>query len=217
MTDGRHRTPRFTVDDLFDLLPTLTTGREPGRPGPLAGVRAEVLDGRLLLAPPPLRRHERVADNLATRLRLVLPGVAQVSRHDAVRLPDGDGPVPDLLVTTERDWPRGWPAAAVHTVAEVVTADGRHIDRVWKRERYADAGIPCFWRVELAAWPGYRGPLPVVAIRIRERTGWRDLVAPAGRLHTLPIAYGRDGYGAAVTVPVRLDPVTLASRPATGR
>lgn len=157
MTDGRHRTPRFTVDDLFDLLPTLTTGREPGRPGPLAGVRAEVLDGRLLLAPPPLRRHERVADNLAARLRLVLPGVAQVSRHDAVRLPDGDGPVPDLLVTTERDWPRGWPAAAVHTVAEVVTADGRHIDRVWKRERYADAGIPCFWRVELAAWPGYRG------------------------------------------------------------
>jgi hypothetical protein len=39
------------VDDLFSL--------------PDWGVRAEVLDGRLLLAPPPPRRQERIAGNLA--------------------------------------------------------------------------------------------------------------------------------------------------------
>lgn len=194
------RAGRFTVDDLFDL--------------PDWGLRAEVLDGRLLLAPAQSRRHDRVAGNLASRLRLVLPGGARALTHEPVRLRDGDGPVPDLLVATAGHWPRGTPATEVHTVVEVVSTDGRYLDRVWKRRRYEGAGVPCYWRVELAPWPGYRGPLPVVVIRLRERTGWRDLVAGAGGPHSLPVAYGRDPEGAAVTVPVRLDPATLAIRQA---
>jgi Uma2 family endonuclease len=200
MPSPERRPRRFTVDDLFTL--------------PDWGMRAEVLDGRLLLAPPQSRRHERTTGNLAARFRLVLPGGAAVRTHQPVRLPDGDGPVPDLLVGPAGDWPRGTPAGQVHTVGEVVSADGRHLDRVWKRQRYEDAGVPCYWRVELAPWPGYRGPLPVVVIRLRERTGWRDIVAAAGWLHTLPVAYGRDRDGAAVTVPVRVDPATLAVRQA---
>lgn len=196
------RARRFTVDDLFGLrLPDW-------------GLRAEVLDGRLLLAPPQPRRHERIAGQLADRFRQVLPAGAGTLVHEPVRLPDGDGPVPDLLVTTGTDWPRGTPADEVHTVAEVVSTDGRYLDRVWKRERYREAGVPCYWRVELAPWPGYRGPLPVVVIRLRERTGWRDIVAAGGWLHTLPVAYGRDEQGAAVTVPLRIDPVTLTARQA---
>jgi Uma2 family endonuclease len=191
---------RFTVDDLFAL--------------PAGGMRGEVLDGRLLLAPPRLRRHERVVRNLAGRFQLVLPSGTQVRSHDPVRLPDGDGPVPDALVTSASDWPCGWPAGEVHTVAEVVCADGQYIDRVWKRDRYAAEGIPCYWRVELTGGRWLRSPLPVVVVRLRERAGWRELVASAGRLHTLPVAYGRDAAGAAVTVPVRLDPATLLTRPA---
>jgi Uma2 family endonuclease len=200
---GAGRFTVFTVDDLFEL--------------PDWGLRAEVLDGRLLLAPPQPRRHERVADALAGRFRQVLPTGVVVRRDDAVRLPDGDGPVPDLFVCTDTDWPRGVPARYVHTVVEVVSVDGRHIDRVWKRDSYARAGVPCYWRVELAAWPGYRGRLPVVTVRLRDRAGWRELVAPAGRLHTLPLAYARDLDDGPVWVPVRLDPGTLATRWATTR
>jgi Uma2 family endonuclease len=199
-TDPERRPRRFTVDDLFSL--------------PDWGVRAEVLDGRLLLAPPPPRRQERIAGNLAGRFRVVLPGGARAGTRQPIRLPDGDGPVPDLLVGEAGDWSRGAPAGQVHTVGEVVGTDGRYLDRVWKRERYADAGVPCYWRVEVAPWPGYRGPLPVVVVRLREATGWRDIVAAAGWPHLLPVAYGRGPDGAAITVPVRLDPATLAVRQA---
>lgn len=199
----RPRSRRFTVDDLFEL---------PGW-----GMRAEVLDGRLLLAPPPPRRHERIVGNLAGRFRLVLPSGAQARLHEPVRLPDGDGPVPDLLVAAGTGWPHGTPADEVHTVVEVVSTDGRYVDRVWKRRSYEEAGVPCYWRVELAPWPGYRGPLPVIAIRLREPAGWREIVAAAGWVHPLPLAYGRDLDGAAVTVPVRLDPATLAVRHAMTR
>jgi Uma2 family endonuclease len=192
---------RFTVDDLFTL--------------PDWGVRGEVLDGRLLLAPPQPRRHARVIGNLAARLRLVLPSDAAVRDHVPVRMPDGDGPVPDLIVTGGREQQRGYPAGQVHTVAEVVSTDGRFIDRVWKRRRYEEAGVPCYWRVELAAWSGFRGPLPLVTVRVRECTGWREIVAVAGRLQTLPLAYGRDPDGSAACVPVRLDPATLGVRHAT--
>lgn len=169
-----------------------------------------------MLLPPRLRRHERVVNNLAARFRLVLPNGAQVCGHEPVRLPGGDGPVPDLLVTPATDWPRGWPVAEVHTVAEVVAADGQYVDRVWKRELYRDAGIPCYWRVEMTSPAWLRSAAPVVVVRLRELTGWREIVAGGGRVHTLPVAYGRDPDGAALTVPMRLDPLTLASRPVFG-
>jgi Uma2 family endonuclease len=194
---------RFTVDDLFTL--------------PDWGVRGEVLDGRLVLAPPPARRHVRVTGNLAGRLRLVAPDDVAVRRDTPVRMPDGDGPVPDLIVTSGRERDRSFRAGQVHTVVEVVSADGRFIDRVWKLRRYEEAGIPCYWRVELAAWPGYRGSLPLVTVRVREPAGWRECVAAAGRLHALPLAYGRDPDGSAACVRVWLDPGTLPVRYANAR
>jgi Uma2 family endonuclease len=194
---------RFTVDDLFTL--------------PDWGARAEVLDGRLLFTPAPPRRHARVVENLAAHLRQVLPRDVALRRDVPVRMADGDGPVPDLMVTGGGAYDRGYPAAVVHTVVEVVLADGRFVDRVWKRERYEEAGIACYWRVELAPWPGYLGPAPLVVVRVREPTGWRDLPAGAGRTASLPVAYGRDPDGSAACLRIQLDPRTLTVRHATGR
>lgn len=199
---------RFTVDNLADLSGV-----------PDQGLRREVLDGRLVLAPPQQRRHERVVSNLTSRFWHALPVGAQVRGDLAVRLPDGDGPVPDLAVIGGPHQPESQvlPAAQVATVAEVVAADGRHVDRVWKRERYGEAGIACYWRVELDPWPGYRGPLPMIVIRLREPMGWREIIAPAGRLHALPIAHRRGPGGTADTVLLRLDPLSLTVRHATTR
>jgi Uma2 family endonuclease len=208
----RTRPGRFTVDDLPDLSDL-----------PDWGMRREVLDGRLVLTPPQSRRHDRVIGNLAARFWQALPRGAEVRGDFAIRLPDGDGPVPDVMVTAAPAAPEqplparpgALAATDVATVVEVVAADGRFIDRVWKQRRYAEAGIPCYWRVELEPWPGYRGPLPVIVVRVRERAGWREIVGPGGRLHALPLAHRRRPDGTAETVPLRLDPESLTVRHAT--
>jgi hypothetical protein len=175
------------------------------------GRRGEVADGRLVLAPPPSREHERVVGNLAARIRRELPDGSAVRTGQPVRLPGGDTPVPDLLVTT--DVTPGPPApSAVHTVVEVIGDDGRFLDRVWKRERFAAAGVPCFWRVELWPWPGFRGPSPLVVARVRETGRWREVVVTAGEARDVPLVCGRAPGGEAVTVPVRLDPAVLTKR-----
>lgn len=199
---------RFTVDDLGKL--------------PDWGLRAEVVDGRLLLGPRPSPRHDRVVRHLARSLRPLLPAEVRTHLNRPLRLPDGDGPVPDLLVAdaaTATDSHASGPVSVphVHTVVEVVADEGRFVDRVFKRDRYAAAGVPCYWRVELAPWSGYRGPAPVVVVRIREPGGWRELVAAAGRVHTLPLACGRSDSGRDSVVPVRFDPRTLLVRPALSR
>lgn len=197
------RAGRFTVDNLAEV--------------PDWGTRREVVDGRLVLAPPLSRRHERVVGNLASAFWQALPREVGVRSNLAVRLPDGDGPVPDLVVSPATSRPDAPVLAAVDvfTAVEVVGADGRFLDRVWKREAYARAGIACYWRVELDAWPGYRGPLPVIVVRLREGPGWREILAPAGSLHALPVACRPGAEGEAGTVPVRLDPVSLSVRHAT--
>jgi Uma2 family endonuclease len=198
------RAGRFTVEDLGDL--------------PDWGLRSEIVDGRLLLAPGPSRQHERVVHNLARLLEPVLPAGVVVHTGRPVRLPDGDGPVPDLIVATgESPVPAPVPAAVVHTVVEVVCAHGRFVDRVFKRERYAGAGLPCYWRVELAPWSGYRGPAPVLVVRLRAPGGWREVVVPGGRVQAVPLACGRGEGGTGLTVPVRLDPRKLLVRHASTR
>lgn len=201
------RFERFTVDNLAETS------------GPVdSGLRREVLDGRLLVSPPQPRRHDRVVGNLASRFWHALPAGVAVRGGLAIRLPDGDGPVPDLLVAGA--WPpqlRVLPATAVPTVVEVVSTDGHYLDRVWKQQRYAEAGIPCYWRVELEPWSGYRGPLPVVMVRLRGPAGWQELIAPAGQLHTLPVAHRRRADGVVESVPVRFDPGVLTIRQAMTR
>jgi Uma2 family endonuclease len=182
---------RYTVDDLCQAAP-----------------RCQVIDGCLLVPPIDSRRHERVVANLTEVWIRLLPAGPETLASSAVRLDGGDGPVPDLLVTTagEQWGEHGLPATDVHTVVEVVSPWSAHLDRARKPELYANAGIPCYWRIELDPWRRYRGPLPLVVARLRESTGWRHLVAPAGRIVDLPVAIGP---GRVVWIP--LDPAILAT------
>jgi Uma2 family endonuclease len=178
------------------------------------GRRGEVADGRLVLAPPPSRWHEHVVAALIGWLRQVVPEGAVVSTGQPVHLPGGDAPVPDAVVTSARPArPLGPPA--VHTVVEVVDADGRFLDRVWKRDRYQAAGIPCYWRVELSPWPGYAGALPVLVVRLREPGGWRETIVAPGRMRAVPVAVGRAAGGEVLTIPVRFDPALLTGQAPT--
>lgn len=185
--------PPFTVDTLFEL--------------PDTGLRYEVLEGALVVVPPPAPAHNLAADRLG-RLIDPLLTVGEVITTVAVRLTTGDGPVPDLLVTTAdpAEHPRGLPAEWVHTVVEVVSPSNASDDRVKKTALYAAAGIPCYWRIELQAWREHFGPVPAIVVRLLGEDGeWHTNLYTAGEQHRLPLVVDRKGG----IIPVEFDPATL--------
>jgi Uma2 family endonuclease len=189
--------PTYTVDTLFEL--------------PESDLRYEVLEGQLVVSPAAQPRHIRPQDRLRMLFERFLPPDVEAFTNAAVRMPNGDGPIPDVLVTTAdgEAHPRGFPAELVHTVVEVVSPSNAATDRVTKTNLYAAVGIPCYWRVELAPWREHLGPVPVIVVRLRDDDGnWRTSVHSAGTIALLPLAVGP---GPAL-VPVKLDPAALAGR-----
>jgi Uma2 family endonuclease len=191
--------PPFTVDTLFAL--------------PDNELRYQVLEGELVVSSSAQPRHNLAADRLRALVAAALPPDAEVIRSSAVRLPNGDGPTPDLLVTTADpdETPRGIPAALVHTVVEVVSPPSTTVSRVTKKWLYTAAGIPCYWRVELRPWWEHLCPVPAIVVRMLGEDGnWRTTLHPAGERAALPLMIGR---GDVLTV--ELDPAALVGRRAS--
>jgi Uma2 family endonuclease len=189
--------PPFTVDSLFEL--------------PDDGLHYQVLDGELIVAPPAEPMHNLAADRIRTRAEAAAPLNVEIITNTAVRLPNGDGPVPDALVTTADplDHPRGIPADLVHSVVEVVSPSNASDDRVKKTAIYANAGIPCYWRVELRPWREHLGPVPAIVVRLLGEDGdWHTTIYPAGEEALIPLAIGRGPE----LLPVKLDPAMLVGR-----
>jgi len=189
--------PPFTVDLLFEV--------------PDSDVRYEVLEGQLVVSAAPEPRHNLARDRLRTLLAPLLPLDVEAITNTAVRMPNGDGPVPDLLVTTAdpEDHPRGIPAELVQTVIEVVSPLNASDDRFKKWTLYAANAIPCYWRVELKPWREHLGPVPAIVVRLLGEDGdWHTTLHPAGTTSLLPLAIGRGPQ----LLPVELDPATLVGR-----
>ncbi len=187
-----HRAP-FTVDDLFEM--------------PDDGNRYEVFGGSLVVSPAPAPIHQVVADALGRALwPAVRPHGATAVTGVAVRVSEEDGPIPDLTVTTADllRFTGALPSEAVHTVVEVVSPSTRLIDRAYKRDLYAEAGIPCYWRVEPKRIRGYDGPVPLIVVRLCHGDGWRTVEAAAGQVAALPLAVGPD-----TRITVEFDPAVL--------
>lgn len=114
--------------------------------------RYEVVDGRLVVTPPPSQRHQLIGAELLFQLRSQAPPAWRVCYEFA--LPMGtDGRVPDLAVVrsdADVSGPRPYPVGpeAFGLVVEVVSPSSRKTDRFAKPGEYAEAGIPLFWRVE---------------------------------------------------------------------
>ena len=115
------------------------------------GERVELVDGTLLVSPPPSVFHQAVARRLFRQLDAQCPADLEVVFEVGLRLGE-DGRIPDLAVV-RRSAPsgRGVPAyEPQHLVlaVEVVSPSSRTNDRLVKPVRYAEAGIPSYWRVE---------------------------------------------------------------------
>ncbi|MEU7486764.1 Uma2 family endonuclease [Streptomyces sp. NPDC042319] len=142
--DDQYEWPRppeggWTADDL-DRLPNLPP-------------HTELIDGSLVFMSPQTRFHSRTMRLLENALLAQLPEGLDVDREMTIKLDIKNRPEPDVVVYREEavtdDTDQTWyePENVVLAV-EVVSADSRERDREVKPRKYADAGVPHFWRVE---------------------------------------------------------------------
>ena len=137
MTESLSHFGPWTTDDLAGL--------------PDDGQRYEIIDGSLLVTPGPAPRHQLVAGRLAVFLRESAPDEADVVEATNLQLSTGRLLVPDVIVAQSSALLTDSVAlvpADVHLVAEVVSPSNAAMDRVFKPQLYAAAGIQWMWRVE---------------------------------------------------------------------
>jgi Uma2 family endonuclease len=118
---------------------------------PEAPRHTELIDGALVFMMSPQRLwHGRLVTSLTVALATQAPPGVEVEREMTVRLDERNRPEPDLLITTcpyvpERTW---YAPQDVLLVIEVVSPESAHRDRMVKVRKYAEAGIPHYWRIE---------------------------------------------------------------------
>lgn len=114
--------------------------------------RFEVVDGSLLVSPPPPALHQRIGRRLFVQLHHQVMPEWEAVYEEYVRF-GTDGRQPDVALLraglpASRRRP-GYPPEAFGLVVEVVSPTSRRRDRVHKMVEYAEAGIPYYWLVEL--------------------------------------------------------------------
>lgn len=140
----------YTVDDLFNL---------PGLPP-----HTELIDGSLVFVSPQRDFHSLAMYLLESGLRRTAPDELRVKREMAVVLSPQTAPEPDIsvvraeAVTSRRQ--TQYEAADIVLAVEVVSPESEERDRDTKPHKYARAGIPHFWRVEMSG----DGERPVVYV-----------------------------------------------------
>lgn len=130
----------YTVDDLLTLpdLPPHT----------------ELLDGSLIFVSPQRYFRSIVIDLLANGLRRTVPPELKVVREMTVVIDKRNGPEPDIVVVrtvaARSRTQTQFQARDVLLAVEVVSPESEARDRDTKPHKYAGAGIPHFWRVEMS-------------------------------------------------------------------
>lgn len=132
-----HRAGPWSFDDLDQL--------------PENGWRYEVVDGALLMTPPPTDHHQAVSRRLFRQLDRQAPAEWEAVYEVAFRVRT-DGRVPDLAVVRAgvavRPREVAYVASDFGLLVEIVSATSTGMDRVLKPVEYAAAGVPYYWRVE---------------------------------------------------------------------
>ncbi|MGW7294619.1 Uma2 family endonuclease [Streptomyces xiamenensis] len=169
---------------------------------PEAPRHTELIDGALVFRMFPQRSwHGRLVTALTVALEQQAPEGFEVEREMTVRLDARNRPEPDIVVAAasyEKD--RTWFAAdQVRLAVEVVSPESAHRDRAVKRRKYAEAGIPHFWRIE--------DEEPGPAVNVLQLDVTTGTYVPAGIF--------REKLTRPVPFPIDLDLLRLVRRPGT--
>ena len=138
--------------------------------------RVELLDGEIIVMPPIGEPHEDGTTRLGGDLTYVLRGRALVRVQNSVRLDDYGLPEPDIAVVGLRDdYHRHRPTPDDVLLLVEVSHTTLAFDREVKLPRYAAAGIPEVW---------------IVNVRARQVEGYSDPVDGAYRSRRVVTADG---------------------------
>ncbi|MPY82922.1 MAG: Uma2 family endonuclease [Actinophytocola sp.] len=112
------------------------------------GHRYEILDGSLHITPLADGYHQSIGLALAVLLRTAAPSGCRVLPELGVRVPGGNF-VPDLVVLEPgADLGATWhDPQQIALVVEVASPSTEVNDKTSKAFKYAEAGIPAYWRV----------------------------------------------------------------------
>jgi len=150
----------------------------------------ELAEGRLLLSPSGVWRHNRAVKKLWHVVEAQLPTnlTATTDIDIDLQLAPAEAPGtvrrPDVVVVSlagpERIDRQGGilRASDVVLAVEVVSPGSRRLDRATKREEYADAGIPHYWIVDLDE------PVSLIACHLAGEFGYVDGGAVTGTFRT---------------------------------
>ena len=111
----------------------------------LGEIRAEYIDGRLLMAPSPLRRHQEVSYELTTVLKAAVRPAFGVTEAWSWK-PGRDEFVPDILVYPSTDEQIRFTGIPVLVVEVLSTSPVR--DLVVKLNKYSAYGLDRYWVVD---------------------------------------------------------------------
>lgn len=134
----------LTYEDLLEMFPEVDN------------VRRELLDGELIVSPPPATRHQRIVRELLVALTLYARehGGEGFVAPTGVYLSETNFVEPDVLFVTaahleriEVPFVRGTP----DIVVEVSSPSTRRLEIVRKRELYERFRVPEYWYVDLDA------------------------------------------------------------------
>jgi Uma2 family endonuclease len=129
------RSDGWTVDDL-ELLPD-------------DGLRYELVDGALLVTPPPLNDHNLWANELSHLLHRAISRDWVVLAPGAVEFDIRNWRSPDLLLVRREALQRKYARPDEALLAmEVMSPSSVSTDRLVKPAQFAAAGIPHYWRIE---------------------------------------------------------------------
>ena len=159
------------------------------------GVRYELVDGVPTVMTPARGRHQTATRRLANALEAAAPSTLAVFEGVGVVLAPDQRPIPDVVVLRDTSLDSdlfNFPAELVVLAAETVSPSTRSDDRFRKPALYAQAGIPCYLRVEL-------DPPHVVAYRL----GPDGVYEKAGRAEPGEVLELTEPF------PVTLDPAAL--------
>lgn len=163
--------PTWTVDDWWALN------------GAATGDRFELIYGGLLVTPPPAWDHQWAGDALCRALIKAAPRHFRVATAAGIKFADDSALIPDVVVARREPLSRGpVPVGLVSLAVEVVSPSSRAFDRLYKPDIYAAAGVPNYWRVELAPFREQGGDrLPVLLAYVLDGEEYRlDQRAGAG-------------------------------------
>ncbi|HEY4007347.1 MAG TPA: Uma2 family endonuclease [Pseudonocardia sp.] len=174
-----------------DSLPSrLLTVTEYAACGETESGYTELLEGRLIMNPSPMPRHNYASGRLLIAIDAALPpDLVVIQDVDLdLRLAEDDKPGfsrrPDLMVVRNSAMSRVDGVGGMLTAAdalltvEIVSPGSERTDRVVKRGEYADAGIPHYWIVELGE------PVSVLACHQAGEFGYADGGEFTGRFAT---------------------------------